>query len=154
MTPTNREMLKQYKVKYSKQRSVVLSALKENDLPQCAEHVYRSSKRSLDKLSLSTVYRILNTFVEAGLAIKTNLDLENKTLFELNRHEHKHHLLCIECNKIMQISSCPLRAYEKELQEEYGYRVVSHKLEIYGYCPECLDKMDKTQRIEEAHHHG
>lgn len=42
---------------------------------------------------------------------------------------------------MVQISSCPLHQYEKELQDKMGYHITSHKLEIYGYCPECRKEL-------------
>ena len=147
---SNRDLLKHFGIKYSRQRDEILSILRSYRRPLTAEKIYDESKQNVENLSLSTVYRILNTFVDKGLAIKTNLDVENRTLFELERHEHKHHLLCLGCSKMVQISSCPLKQYEKEIQEQMGYHITSHKLEIYGYCPECRKELeDETDK--EAH---
>jgi len=148
---SNREMLKHFNIKYSKQRDVIIDILKSYRCPLTAEQIYDDCRAAVENMSLSTVYRILNTFVDKGLALKTNLDVENKALFELNRHEHKHHLLCLGCSKIVQISSCPLKQYEKQIQEEMGYQIISHKLEIYGYCPECSKEIDNIVHDEEAH---
>jgi len=137
MDLTNRELLKKYNIKYSKQRDAILTVLKNYRKPLTSEQIYDECRRVVQNLSLSTVYRILNTFVDEGLALKTNLDRENRSLFELERHEHRHHLLCLGCSKIVQISSCPLKQYELEIQDELGYHITSHKLEIYGYCPDC-----------------
>ncbi len=153
MHGTDREILKAHKIKYSKQRCVILHALMESELPQTADQIYAYSRSRLENMSFSTVYRILNAFVSAGLASKTNLELESKALFELDRHEHKHHLLCIGCNQIIQISSCPVAEYEKEIQRQFGYSVLSHKLEIYGYCPQCQKKMAGSIHEKEGHHH-
>lgn len=137
MELSNRELLKKHNIKYSKQRDSILTVLKNYRKPLTSEQIYDECRRKVQNLSLSTVYRILNTFVEEGLALKTNLDRENRALFELERHEHRHHLMCLGCSKMVQISSCPLKQYELEIQDELGYHITSHKLEIYGYCPDC-----------------
>tara|TARA_Y100001933_G_C18830517_1_gene493211 strand:+ start:18 stop:461 length:444 start_codon:yes stop_codon:yes gene_type:complete len=142
---SNRELLKHFGIKYSKQRNELLTILRGYNSPLTAEKIYEESRKTLENVSLSTVYRILNAFVDKGLAKKTNLDVENRALFELERHDHKHHLLCLGCSKMVQISSCPLKAYEKELQEELGYHITSHKLEIYGYCPECRKEIGEGE---------
>lgn len=141
MDITNRELLKHFSIKYSKQRDEILSTLRGFRRPLTAERIYDECRKNVENLSLSTVYRILNAFVDKGLAVKTNLDVKNRALFELERHEHKHHLLCLGCSKIVQISSCPLKRYEEEIQEKMGYHITSHKLEIYGYCPDCRKEL-------------
>lgn len=133
----NRDILLKHKVKYSRQRACVLSALKGTTHPLSAESVHEACRSEMKNISLSTVYRILNTFSAAGLVVRTALAPENKALFELNRHEHKHHLLCLGCSKIVPVRGCPLVQYESQLQAQSGYRIVSHKLELYGYCPDC-----------------
>ncbi len=150
MDISNREILKHHEIKYSKQRDVILSVLKGYNRPLTSEYIYEESKTAVENLSLSTVYRILNAFVEKKVVIKTNLDVENRTLFELNRHEHKHHLLCLGCSKIVQISSCPLKRYEQEIQETLGYHITSHKLEIHGYCPDCRKELGEEISSKEA----
>tara|TARA_Y100000588_G_C13927065_1_gene784036 strand:- start:297 stop:749 length:453 start_codon:yes stop_codon:yes gene_type:complete len=147
---SNRELLKKYSIKYSKQRDSILTVLKNYRKPLTSEQIFDECRREVQNLSLSTVYRILNTFVDEGLALKTNLDRENRALFELERHEHRHHLLCLGCSKIVQISSCPLKQYELEIQDELGYHITSHKLEIYGYCPECRKDLGNDNE-KEAH---
>ena len=146
----NREILKHYDIKYTKQRDVILTILKSYRRPLTSEYIYEECKGVIESLSLSTVYRILNAFVDKDVVKKTNLDVENRMLFELNRHEHNHHLLCLGCSKIVQISSCPLKQYEMEIQENLGYHITSHKLEIYGYCPECRKEIGDDPLDEEA----
>lgn len=137
MRDNSREILKEYGLKYSKNREQILEILQENTAPLSVEQIYELCRKKSSSMSLSTAYRVLKVFVSQGMAIRTNLDVEDKSLYELERHEHKHHLLCLGCNEIVPISSCPLSQYEKKLEEEMGYTITSHKLEVYGYCPSC-----------------
>jgi Fur family ferric uptake transcriptional regulator len=65
---------------------------------------------------------------------------ENKSVFELNRLEHNHHLICLKCKKIIDIGECPLSKFEKDIENETEFDIVGHNYEIYGYCPECKKK--------------
>jgi Fur family ferric uptake transcriptional regulator len=41
------------------------------------------------------------------------------------------------CKKILSIEHCPLKGYEEILKKETDYAISGHKLDIYGYCPDC-----------------
>jgi len=54
---------------------------------------------------------------------------------------HRHYLICLGCKKIMPIDHCPLGDYEKSLAKKTNYLISGHRLDIYGYCPECKLKI-------------
>ena len=85
---------------------------------------------------LSTVYRILDVLTSNNMLQKLNIT-GGKSLYEYNRMVHRHHLLCLGCKKILAIGSCPLGDFEKDLAKKTDFSIEGHKLDIYGYCPEC-----------------
>jgi Fur family ferric uptake transcriptional regulator len=58
-------------------------------------------------------------------------------MFEVNHHEHKHYLVCLNCKEMIPVEGCPLGEYEKVLNQKLGFDVTGHKFEIYGYCKNC-----------------
>jgi Fur family ferric uptake transcriptional regulator len=122
-----------------------MDLLKAEEEPLTAEAIYLKLKESDTEISLSTVYRILDAFITKGLAAKTSLADENKTLYELHKEEHKHHLVCLNCKKIQAVYHCPLRDYEKDVEQETEFNITGHKLEMYGYCPDCQRIIDKLK---------
>ncbi len=137
MLQVARDILKHYGVKYSRQRALVLSLLMDAKQPLTADALYDLGRQEEASLNLSTIYRILSAFEDNGIAVKTHLEIDNKALYELKREEHKHHIICVGCQKITELPGCPLHGYERDLQEKMGYTITSHKLVMYGYCPEC-----------------
>ncbi len=133
-------LFKEFGIRATKQRLLVLDLLMEEQMPISVEQIFLKVKAQDESINLSTVYRILSTFTEKGIALKSLLGESSVAYYELNRMVHKHHLICLSCHKIMNINHCPLENYEKELQRTTAFEVVSHKLEIYGYCPECKSK--------------
>ncbi len=53
-------------------------------------------------------------------------------------HRHHDHLLCIECNKVVELASERLEKVKKEESQVPGWTVVSHSLKVYGVCPDCF----------------
>lgn len=137
-----KELLKSGNLKSTKHRNDILEALEKNALPLTAEDLYINLKEKGVSISLSTVYRGLETLVEKGLAIRSNLADENKAVYELSHNEHRHHLLCIKCRKVLPLDGCPLEDYEKLLEDRFGFMVKGHKLEIFGYCERCKNQQN------------
>ena len=132
--------LKQSGLKNTKHRTAILGILEESTRPMAAEDVYFALKEKGISINLSTVYRVLETLASKDLVSKQSIVGDSRALFEINRMVHKHYLVCVGCKKIQCIENCPLEAYEKTLEKETKYTIAGHKLDIYGYCPECKEK--------------
>lgn len=124
-------------VKSTKHRTSIIKILKESETPLTADDIFLSLKGKNISISLSTVYRTLETLNSKDLVIKTNIFNDGMARFELNRKEHKHHVVCISCRKSVPIGDCPFEEFEKSLKEKMDFDVTGHKFEIYGFCKEC-----------------
>lgn len=144
----NREMFSRHGVKNTRQRNMVLEFLKKNDDPLTAEQLFMSVNSVDAAISLSTVYRILDTFLQHGIVEKVSFTEGNKSMYELVRNEHRHYLVCVGCKRVMPVNGCPLQGYEKTLEEKTRFQITGHKLEIYGWCPLCWDKHQEEERNE------
>ena len=133
----NKEMLESCGIKLTRQRLDLLEQLKKADGPITAEQLFLNLREEAAAISLSTVYRILDAFELKGLVEKVVSADENKAIYELNRHEHGHHLICTQCKVRMTITGCPLAGYEEALARSTNYRITGHRLEVYGLCPKC-----------------
>jgi Fur family ferric uptake transcriptional regulator len=127
-------------LKNTKHRTEILGILDRSDQPIPAEEVYLSLKERGITVNLSTVYRTLEMLADRGLATKVKVSGDNRALYELSRQAHRHYLVCLECKKITAVESCPLEDYEKKLARETDFLISGHRLDIYGYCPNCRVK--------------
>jgi Fur family ferric uptake transcriptional regulator len=132
--------LKRCGLKSTKHRAAILDILKKSAEPVSAEQVFLMLKVQEIPANLSTVYRTLEALSDKDLATKLNITGDNKALFEYNRMVHRHYLVCLGCRKIKAINSCPLEDYEESLAKETNFSIIGHKLNVYGYCPECAEK--------------
>ncbi len=133
-----REELKENNLRFTKQRSEILSVLKASSIPLNMDQIIEALSIEMD---LSTVYRILDAFEEVGLVNKSVLiEPDQNVVYAYNRQQHEHHLICTSCLEMKVIRGCPLGNYETEVEEETGYSVSYHQLELYGICPQCQKK--------------
>lgn len=89
-----------------------------------------------DTAWLSTVYRILETFLKNDIIIKTTIMNSDMAVYELNRYQHKHYAVCVNCRKVITMDNCPMESFIPKL-EDNDFFVMGHNLEIFGLCKNC-----------------
>ena len=129
--------LKRSGLKNTKCRAAILDILEQSDQPVAADRLFHQLNEKNIMLSFSTVYRTLEALMDKKLVKKLTIAGEDKALFEYNRRGHRHYLICLGCKKILAIEHCPLKGYEEILKKETDYAISGHKLDVYGYCPDC-----------------
>ncbi len=137
--------LTSFGIKNTFQRKRVLEILAGAGQPLTVDEIYLRSKQEADVVSLSTVYRIMELFAAKGLVLKNITFDEKKYFYELAATRHKHYLICASCKKKLGIDDCPVEQLERTLAGQTGYKIVGHKLDVYGYCPACQQAMAKTE---------
>lgn len=151
MADKTENSLKESGLKKTRHRLAVIRLLKSLEAPVTAEDIYFKLKEKSSTISLSTVYRTLDCLVNNEIVTKLDFSIENKALFEFNRPGHRHYLVCMKCSRVRTFDYCVLSEYEKELAAKTDYSIVGHKLDIYGYCPECAPAELKKQKTEHPH---
>lgn len=129
----------------SKNRDDVICILQNSSTPVSVEDIYEKIKKINNKISLSTVYRIIEKLVNLGIVHKvTTLD-DNKALYEIikDSHTHHHYMICVKCKKMIPIDDCPVKELEKIIAYKTGFNITGHKFELYGECENCARKDKK-----------
>ena len=134
---TYKGLLQSNGLKSTKRRNLILEILATLEQPVTVDQLFWELKKNDISINISTVYRIVEALVSKHLITKTNISGDNKTYFELNRPEHRHHFICTACKQMFWLDDCPLGEYCTLIQTRTGFDVTGHKLEIYGYCPNC-----------------
>ncbi|MDB4940334.1 MAG: ferric uptake regulator, Fur family [Candidatus Doudnabacteria bacterium] len=134
MIMENKELVKSYGLKATPTRLSVLAALQKYSKPVSVFDILKNLNKNTDQ---TTVYRILNVFVEKGMIKKIDLK-KDFSFFEINEGKHHHHLVCQSCSKIKEIESCDISAIEKQVLKKSGFKSIDeHALEFYGLCENC-----------------
>lgn len=92
------------------------------------------------KVGYATVYRTLKLLAECGVAFERRFG-DGLTRYELADEESHHdHLICVECDNILEFEEEKIELLQEEIAKKYGYILKSHKHEMYGVCPDCQAK--------------
>ena len=143
--------LKQKGYKLTEQRRNIIRIFLASDKHLMnAAQIYERVKEQNIKMNCSTVYRNLETLMETGLIKKVSMQ-DGTSSYEYNRHQHHHHLICMECGDAEIIHYCPFSEMNQYIQEKTNFQPVEHRFEIYGYCSKCRNK---RKRDEANDHHG
>src|SRR5229473_2840097 len=89
------------------------------------------------RVSRATVYRTLDDMVLAGLLRKVARS-HNREVYEHDYGYPQHdHLICSKCGTLIEFENAPFSRILDAVATEHGFRMVGHRLEVYGLCAEC-----------------
>tara|TARA_A100001011_G_scaffold317988_1_gene337558 strand:+ start:276 stop:716 length:441 start_codon:yes stop_codon:yes gene_type:complete len=124
-------------VKLTDQRRIIARIISESkseygdsDHPDVDELYNRVSKID-PKISIATVYRTVKLFEEAGILTKHDFK-GGKARYEAMIESHHDHLIDIKTGEIIEFVDDEIEKLQKKVAEKYGYKLVDHKLELYG----------------------
>ncbi len=135
-----RDILSEAGLKNTKYRVEIIDLLNKSDKLLSAHDIHSILSENECTINLSTVYRTLDKLVEFKIINKLFIDKDSQAMYEYNKNEHHHLIICQSCNKIMSVYNCPLEEFQKEVEERTGFEVIGHKIEFYGYCEKCKKK--------------
>lgn len=130
------QLIKNNHLKNTAARVAILEFLQKNSEPVDVLEVMDYLKKKGLKTNLTTVYRVLDSFLTVGLVKKLELH-EGKYRYELSSLRHHHHLVCQNCGKIEDIENCSLEGLEEKITNRSEFLIKYHSLEFYGLCRDC-----------------
>lgn len=146
------DLLRDRGLKNTRHRVRILEILETGSQPLVVDDIYSELKDQDVSMSLSTVYRTLEALTEKQIVNKVALENDPRVFYEFNRMTHHHFLICIGCNKIITVNECPIHEYEAAVAKQKHFLVIGHKLELYGYCPECQKQKQHAPYHHDDHH--
>ena len=118
-------------VRLTDQRKLIAKVMSDAiDHPDVDELHKRVTKID-SKISIATVYRTVKLFEEAGIVSKHDFK-GNKARYEQAPKEHHDHLIDINTGEITEFVNEEIEELQKKVAEKLGYKLVDHRLELYG----------------------
>ena len=124
-------------VKLTEQRKVIAKVMAqskktygESDHPDVDE-LYNRVIKIDPKISIATVYRTVKLFEETGILVKHDFKA-GKARYEQLSESHHDHLIDVKTGQIIEFVDSEIEKLQEKVAEKYGYKLVDHKLELYG----------------------
>lgn len=127
--------MKEMKIRYSRQRELILSNLKNRHDHPTAEMIYQDLKADYPNLSLGTVYRNLNQLCQTKQI--NRLDLGDPMIRFDGKIEPHMHFICEKCGRIYDIEADDT-FIKKQLQKTHNHQIKMINIHMTGTCYHCL----------------
>lgn len=145
-------LLKQNGLKITAQRIAILEVLSNRpDEHLTAEEIYDCVKDMYPEIGLATVYRTIQVLSDLKLIDKLNLD-DGYVRYEIGSESkehcghHHHHLICLDCGKVLTFQDDLLENLEQRIKETMDFEVVDHEVKLYGVCSNCKKLREKNKK--------
>jgi Fur family ferric uptake transcriptional regulator len=131
------DYLQANKLKQTPHRELILETFLENEGHRSVEDIYHTVKAIDPRIGYTTVYRTMKLLIRCGLAREIEL-ADGITRYEhLFNHEHHDHLICMECGNSIEFYNPEIETLQDAASAQLGFKVLDHKLQIYGVCRDC-----------------
>ena len=118
------------------QRRRILELILDRTDHPTADQIYQDVKPHLPGVSRTTVYRVLETFVELGAITKAS-SLGAATRFDPMTRRH-HHLVCLRCDRLIDLEDEALdAAVSPPDARKQSFTIKDFSIHFYGVCAAC-----------------
>ena len=121
----------------TKPRELIAGVLEAGKRFLSAGEIHRALDGQHAKVSLSTVYRTLEHFIEKG-EVTVRIDDSGESTYMLCEPEHHHHhAICRVCGKVEDVDCTVMEQFSESLRALHGFTIDAHKMEFTGRCSAC-----------------
>ena len=118
-------------MRMTEQRRVIARVLSvATDHPD-VEEIYRRASEVDPNISIATVYRTVRLFEEAGIIARHDFQ-DGRSRYEEAREDHHDHLIDMRSGRVIEFVNAEIEQLQERVARELGYRLVDHRLELYG----------------------
>ena len=118
-------------VRLTEQRKVIAQVMSEASDHPDVDELHKRVNKIDKKISIATVYRTVNLLEESGIVEKHDFK-GGKARYEESPDEHHDHLIDINSGEIVEFVDKEIEKLQVKVAEKLGYKLVDHKLELYG----------------------
>lgn len=118
-------------MRMTEQRRVIARVLGSSQDHPDVEELYRRAVAIDDKISISTVYRTVKLFEDAGI-IERHDFREGRSRYEQVPDEHHDHLIDVNSGTVIEFRSEEIERLQEEIARRHGFKLVGHRLELYA----------------------
>jgi len=118
-------------LRITEQRRVIARVLSDAQDHPDVEALHARASAIDPGISIATVYRTVRLFEEAGILERHEFG-DGRARYEAAAEAHHDHLIDVETGKVIEFVDPEIEALQKQIAEKLGFRLVDHRMELYG----------------------
>ncbi|HEV2627916.1 MAG TPA: Fur family transcriptional regulator [Pseudolabrys sp.] len=118
-------------MRMTEQRRTIARVLAQADDHPDVEELYRRCSAVDEHISMSTVYRTVRLFEDAGI-IERHDFREGRSRYETSTEGHHDHLINLRTGEVIEFRSEEIERLQAEVARRLGYKLMDHRLELYA----------------------
>lgn len=118
-------------MRMTEQRRVIARTLSGSSDHPDVEELHQRAAEVDPRISIATVYRTVRLFEEAGILERHDFR-DGRSRYEEVPESHHDHLIDLQSGKVIEFNNDKIEALQNEIAAELGYKIVDHRLELYG----------------------
>lgn len=133
------EKLRERRFRVTPQRLAVVKILAESKGHPSAETIYEQVRKVFPTTSLATIYKTVSLLKELGEVLELGFP-EGSNRYDGNKPYPHPHIICVRCKKIIDPDLRGIERLSEEVSQKTGFRILNHRVDFFGLCPECQSK--------------
>jgi len=133
------------------QRLAILRLVARSDGHPSIEEIYEHLREDFPTMSIATVYKTVTLLKELGEVLELSFPEEGVKRYDGAKPYPHPHLICVRCRKILDPDLGSLTPLVETAGRRTGFRILSHRLDLYGLCPECQTQEQGGEDAPPAH---
>ena len=126
-------------MRMTEQRRVIARVLEAATDHPDVEELHRRAAAVDPRISIATVYRTVKLFEDAGVIARHDFGA-GRSRYETVPGEHHDHLIDLRSGEVIEFRNEDIEALQQAIAEKLGFRLVDHRLELYGVPLSAGDK--------------
>ncbi len=118
-------------LRITEQRKVIAQVLSQSSDHPDVEALHARASAIDAGISIATVYRTVRLFEEAGILERHDFG-DGRSRYEAAAEAHHDHLIDVESGRVIEFVDPEIEALQKQIAERLGFRLVDHRMELYG----------------------
>lgn len=131
------EYARKHGLKSTNQRDAIVDLFLRSSGHMSIDDLLARVRKRSPKVGYATVYRTMKLLTDSGIAAARQFG-DGQTRYEVmsEGHGHHDHLICVNCGLILEFENDTIEQLQDEMADRLGgFKLVRHKLELYGLCP-------------------
>jgi Fur family peroxide stress response transcriptional regulator len=125
--------------KITPQRMAIVGILAKSEDHPSVENIYDQLKQDFPTMSLATVYKNIVLIKSVGEVLELGFP-DGSNRYDGNKPYPHPHVICVECNKILDPDLDSLNEITQEVALETDFKILNHRLDFFGICSDCMSK--------------